>query len=305
MVRADRNYPDVYFGRPGSLIKLPYPRGGMDKSYERQISDFITGSGQHRVSSLLSGARLYSLIWNGLHMDNYARIEQYWTGMMGRGPWVFIDPSMPNLLLPNQSSSTSMRADAEHWVPDNGVVLSNGMASQIHRPGQPRSLRWFWSGSASVIPKMSLVYPYRAWHGFPVVPGLSYAFSSWMKPDGIVDSSIECGIRLAWVDVAGNVLYEDSGGNHTTTAWQRHTVVGVAPPTAAYVRPHWIVTGSTVSAGGSLYIDESLLEQDTVVNDWSPGTGLRAVEMLDLTDSPVFNARFRADISAVLRELAS
>jgi hypothetical protein len=64
------------------------------------------------------------------------------------------------------------------------------------------------------------------------------------------------------------------------------------------------VTGSTVTVNGSIYIDEPMLEQDTVLNDWAPGTGLRPVEILSLTDSVPFNARFRQGASMVLRELA-
>ena len=58
MARADRNYPKLYFGLPGrTFVELPYPRGGYDKSYQRQTFEFLTGSGNFAVSTLSSGAR--------------------------------------------------------------------------------------------------------------------------------------------------------------------------------------------------------------------------------------------------------
>jgi hypothetical protein len=84
----------------------------------------------------------------------------------------------------------------------------------------------------------------------------------------------------------------------------QHSVIAVAPAGAYYCRPIFVATGSTITVGGSIYIDEPMLEQDTVLNNWAPGTGLRPVEILGLSDSVPFNARFRKGISLVLRELA-
>lgn len=305
MVRGDRNYPDVYFGRPGALVKLPYPRGEMDKPYQRAAFDFETGAGEHIVSSMASGSRLYTVNWNALHVDNYAKIEQYWTGMMGQGPWVFIDPSMTNMLLPNQASATSLYGDARHFSASNGELSTNLITAYVHRPGSLKSLRWLWSGAAATTPVLSMKYPYRSWFGVPVVPGLSYAWSSWIRPDNVVDSSITVEMKLDWYGPTGSFISGVTGGLVATTGWLRHSTVGVAPAGAAYARPTWSVTGSTVTAGGSLYIDEPLLEQDTVVNDWAPGVGLRAVEILDFADIATFNARFRRAATLTLRELAS
>jgi hypothetical protein len=79
--------------------------------------------------------------------------------------------------------------------------------------------------------------------------------------------------------------------------------MATAPAGAAYVKPVWIVTGSTVAAGGSLYIDEIMLEQDNVVNSWAPGTGVKPVEIVSLMDTVPFNARFRVAPVMTLREV--
>lgn len=311
MVRADRNYPDVYFGRPGALLKLPYPRGDMDKAYDRQVFDFMTGSGQHQVSSLAGGSRQKTLTWKALHVDNYALLERYWTGMAGVGPFVFIDPSDRNLLLPNQASATSAFYDSRGWktatgAADMGSILSNGSGGTTqHSVYNTRSFRWlFGSSPVNAFPVLFLDAPYRGWAGTPVVAGLSYTWSAWARPDSVVDTSITMAAKLQWMDAAGAVLSEISGGDIVmSSGWVRHSVIGVAPAGAIYARPIFVVTGSTVTVNGSVYIDEPMLEQDTVLNEWAPGTGLRPVEILNLTESVPFNARFRQAVSLVLREL--
>lgn len=306
-VRSDRNYPSLYFGRPGSLITMPYPRGDMDRSYERPTFDFATGSGQHMVSSLVGGSRPYTVSWEALHVDTYKRVEQYWTGMMGTGPWVFIDPSMTNMLRPNQSSAGNAYYDTRHWVTaggSGGTLATNSNATHIHRPGATRSMQWLFGVAAAGSPELSFTYPYRSWFGFPVVPTLSYAWSAWLKPDGVVDASITLQMKMQWVDAAGASISDIGDTATAVTAWTQRSLVGVAPAGAAFVRPRVVATSGTITTGGSVYIDEPMLEQDTVVNDWAPGTGLRPVEILGFNEPVPFAARFRKSLALTLRELA-
>lgn len=305
MVRAARIWPDVYFGRPGALVKLPYPRGDVDRSFEKMVFDFVTGTGQHQVSTMIGGSRQYAISWNALQMDTYRLIEQYWLGHMGAGPWAYIDPSMGNMLLPNQSSCTNVFFDTRNFAVTSGALSSNATASQIHRVGATRSLRWLWSSApAAGTQILSLDAPYRNWFGYPVMPGLSYAFSGWVKPDGTVETNITASIRMTWLNATGGQISTTDSASIANTTWTQHSAVGVAPAGAVYVKPMVLVTGSTVVAGGSLYVDELQLEQDTVVNTWAPGTGLRPVEVLALNETVPFDARFRKGIAMTLRELA-
>ena len=307
MPRASRNYPSVYFGRPGALVTLPYPRGDIDKPYARPVFDFETGGGEHIVSSMVSGSREFTLTWNALHVDNFSLLEQFWTGQMGRGPWVFIDPTQTNLLRQNQSSATNLYRTTKHFSVNNlGTLQSNNLTAHIHRTGATRSLRWLWSTApGATFPVLTLTPAYRSWYGVPVVPGQSYTFSSWMKPDGTVETNITCAMKLTWVDATGAQVSESSGGDNSITGWNRQYVSGVAPAGSVYAKPIWVVTGSSVLAGGSLYIDEILMEQDSVLNNWAPGTGLRPVAITSLTDTAPFDGRFRRGVVMTLQELAA
>jgi hypothetical protein len=277
----------------------------MDKGFDRRTFDFGTAAGQHIVSTMLGGSRVYSLAWNALHLDNYRLIEQYWLGAMGSGPWALIDPSMPNMLLPNQSSTTNLYADTRHFSASLGTLSSNGTAAHVHRTGATRSLRWLWSGApGATFPTLTFTAPYRNWFGFPGVPALPYQFSGWTKPDGTVETSITLEFKIQWLDSAGALISEITSGAVANTAWRQYSVGGVAPAGTAYVKPLVYVTGSTVLAGGSLYVDELQLEQDTVVNNWAPGVGLRPVELLSLSDPVPFNSRFRKGVTMTARELA-
>lgn len=307
MVRYDRNFPDVYFGRPGALVKMPYPRGDMDRSYDRQVSDFMTATGQHIVSTMLGGSRTYSVVWNALHMDNYKPIEQYWLGAMGQGPWVFVDPSMPNMLLPNQAAATNVFFDARHLsINSLGQLISNGVPTQIHRPGATRALRWYFvTAPGATFPVLSFTPPYRSWYGFPVVPTLPYTFSFNIKPDLVVDTSITVAAKMGFYDASGALIgTESTSGDIVVTDWTRLFVTATPPSNAAYVKPTVVVTGSTVIVGSSIHLDEFMLEQDSVVNNWAPGTGLRPVEMTAFNDTVPFNARFRKGLTMTLKELA-
>jgi hypothetical protein len=282
----------------------------MDRSYDRLTFDFQSGAGQHLVSSMIGGSRMYSLAWNALHMDNFRQIQQYWEGSMGVGPWALVDPSAGNILLGNQASATSLWNDARHFATSTGAANMGALSSQsnvsfIHRTGAPRSLRWLFAVAAATTPILGLTFPYRSWFGFPVVPTFSYAWSAWCRPDGIVDSSITMAIKLRWFDSAGVQIGADvSGGDTVMTTWTRLSVVAAAPSNAAYVQPIFVTTGSTVTTGASIYIDELILEQDTVVNDWVPGTGARPVEILGIPEIVPFAARMRQGLTMTVRELA-
>ncbi len=311
MARAGKQVPSVYFGRPGALVTLPWPRGDQEATYERLTADFVTGAGQHVVTSMVTGSRPFTLNWDALHIDTWELVEQYRVGAMGLGPWAYIDPSRPNLLQANQAAAGSLTYDASSWATvtgasNEGAVSANTSATYIHRTGAPRSIRWLFAVAAATVPVLRFSSPYRSWYGIPAVPGLPYSFASWLRADGVVDSSITTGLRLKWMDAAGAQITENTNGDTAVTAtWIRQTLTATAPAGTAYVEPRYVITGSTVTTGGSLYIDEPLLEQDSAVNSWAPGTGVRPVEIVSATETVPFDVRMRKGTALELRELAA
>lgn len=307
-MRSQRQVPTLYFGKPGKLVSLPWPNNGMDRPYERLTYDFVTGSGNHQVSSLTAGSRPYTINWEALHQDTFTKLEQYRIGANGPGPWVLIDPSAPNLLPPNIGSATGLYSNAtqmEQIGGTNGTQGSNTLAQYVHRTTGYRSMRWRFLETPIVTNPVFGIDPmYRSWFGQPVVAGLPYAFSSWVTVDGIVETNATVSMQLIWLDAAGATLSTSSGGGTAITAWTKLSVIATAPANAAYVKPVWVATGSTLVLNSIIYIDEPLLEQDSVVNDWAPSTGIRPVEIVGLTEAVPFEARFRTPVSMTLRELS-
>lgn len=310
-MRAFRQVPNVYFGQPGKQLQtLPWPTGGIDKNYERQTFDFLTGSGLHQISSLSVGSRQIDVNWDSLHVDNFNLLAQYRIGTNGPGPFVFIDPSAPNLLPANVSAPTGVTSlpNPDFVLPTAGAgqgsLGQNVLSTYIHRQSGWASLRWIFNSTPDAVAILIPAPQFRNWYGHPVVAGLPYAFSSWVTVDGTVETNATVSLRLGWLDKTGAQLSESAGSSTAITTWTQLSVLATAPANAVYVEPRWRLDGTTMAVGGALFIDEAMLEQDTVVNSWAPGSGIRPVEMIALGESVPFEARFRTGVKMSLRELA-
>lgn len=282
---------------------MPWPRGGADAPVDRPIYDFVSGSGNHRVSSLVGTSRVYTLNWNLLHQSTFDQINQFYLGLAGAGPFAYIDPSRPNLLSLNQASACSAWNDTTDFgLPGTGTLSANKVQTNIFRQFGGRSLRWLFASATSA--SFTLPNPYAGWFGYPVIPGKPYAFSFYATPDGIVDTSISCGAKISWLKADGTTISSTATANSTTTSgsWKPYLASAVAPALAAYVLPSVTVDGTTTAAGGSLYLDAFQLEQDSVQNDWAPGTGLNPVSILSLNEGMPADALMRISPSLVLRE---
>lgn len=307
-LRAEKQVPAVYFGKPGALFQMPWPVGGIEKPYERQIFDFLTGSGLHQVSQLQGGSRLYSAKWEALHVDNYAKLHQYFVGANGPGPYVLLDPSEPNILPANVAAACSLYKTGRDFVSNanatEGQVVANTNDTVIHRPHADTCIKWLFTGVAVATPTLGVAGLFRSWYATPALVGQAYTWSSWMRADP-VDTAITASMTLEFLDVAGTSLgAATSSGNVSLTAtYQRVSVTATAPAGTAYVRSRWQADGTTISVGGSILIDEPLLEYGTVLNDWAPATGIRPVQIVGLTDVVPFSTYMREDIQLQLREM--
>ncbi len=308
-MRASRQVPKIYFGAPGKLQTLPWPKNGLDRVYERQTFDFLTGSGLHQVSSLTAGSRQFNISWDTLHVDTFTLLDQYRTGANGPGPWVLIDPSAPNLLPANVAAAGGVTATTAEWftptaTAGQGAPATNKTTSYIHRAAGWTSMGWKFTSAPDAVAVLSARPQFRNWFGHPVMPGLSYVFSSWVTVDGTVETNATVSVRLGWLDSTGAQLSESAGTSTAVTGWTQLSVIATAPAGAVYVEPRWRLDGTTMATGGSLYIDEPVLEQSSTLNAWAMGTGIRPVEILSLGEGVPFDVRWRTGTAMTLRELA-
>lgn len=229
--------PDIYFGNPGQLVKLPWPKGGLDAPVDVQTFDFVSGTGTHRISRLVGTSRAYSLAWNALHQSTFDKVNQYYIGINGRGPFAIVDPSRPNMLTPNQASATGFWNDGTDFTPasNSGVVSSNTDPNFVLRGGSSRSLFWSFAGLNSIASPCMLTLnsplPGR-WLGYPVVPSRNYAFAFSAY---YTSGSISVAIRLMWIDINGVTISESITNQNVSAGWTSFNKVAMAPPNAAYV----------------------------------------------------------------------
>lgn len=305
--RDDRAWPDVYFGRPGALTTLPYPRGGIQPVYDRPAYDFVTGSGGHRIAKLEDGSRTWAMNWNALGADSLGKLERYDHGHMGVGPWALVDPTRVNMLTANQSSATSLKATVEgfsSFAANHGTAMTNTNPAHIHRAGAPRSLEWRFTVAPFTAPKLDLDAVWSGWFGIPTVPGRTYTWSCWVKPDGVIDASIQVEAKIQWRDAAGVIVgAEATGSIQTVTGWTRLICTSTAPVGSAFGSPRNVAVGSSITTGGSLFIDEPQFEDGSAATDWLPGTGSYPVETLGVGGEAPWAAVWRTGVTMVVREV--
>lgn len=276
--------PKCYFGKPGDLFQLPWPRGGIQAPHDRLTSTFRTGTGGYRVGRVLGGARAYALNWETLDVDSFAAIANYDHGHEGVGPFVLIDPSRINLLTVNQSSTTSDSGTVDDFtVATSNNTLASDRTTYLYRG--PRALRWdFAETNPASTPRLLLTPPYSGWYGIPVVIANNYIFSGRIRGAG-TDAIVTITFRITWYDSIGGVLSTNDGSGVATSsgAWATASVSAVAPAGCAYAGLELRATSSTVSNGSKVLVDQLQFEVGTAITDWIPGTGLRPVSITSFT----------------------
>lgn len=305
MPRSVRIDPKVYFGTPGNYVELPWPRGGVSAPADRATSDFLTGSGSHRISSLIGVSRAWTLNWLNLHQSSFELINQFYLGMNGVGPWVFIDPSRPNLLTPNQSAATSVWNANNDFTSFSGTIVSNRTATFIRRQFGTRSIQWKPGIAGSGATTINLLPQYSLWPGFPVVPGRAYCWQYWGMTDGGAYGQTA---QLRWYNAAGTQIRLDISPSVSSVGWNRLVIGGdplpvYAPPNAAFARPEVALDLATITTASTYYVDMPNFEQSERMNEWAPGTGILPVKITGWTEDLPFDAYFRSAPTLSIREV--
>lgn len=279
---------NAYFGRPGNLITLIIPRGGLDATRDRPTSTFDLGDGGTRVDKLVNGARTYKLNYNGLTRDAFATLQAFAEGHEGPGPFVFLDPGQRNMLTANQSGATSVYNDTTNFsVAGSGCTIAS---DTTYTDAGPRILRWNFNNSSPASAGVSGSQPSSAFsYGIPVKSSRALVFSFQARGGGS-DAIVTLTPQLKWYDSTGTLLSTTSGSTVTTASGSWSTaatsfVTGTPPASAVYV--NWTISASaaSVSSGAIVYIRRLQLEEGSTPGTWYPGTGVWPVVILSLADS--------------------
>lgn len=296
--------PYLWFGRPGSLLRLPYPQGGIQRTRTRVTDEYEAAGGQMTVTRLPSGRRRISLGWDSIDYGTFAKIEEFDTGAAGRGPWAVLDPALINMLSLNQSAATSSTNDTSNF----GVATtaeSIASSSALYLRG-PRSLAWtFLATTPAATPELTLSSPWSGWYGIPVQAGQAYVFSAQIRGGG-TDAVTTVTPRVRWLTAAGATVSDTDGSGVASSsgAWAGLTATATAPPTAAYASLSLRATPASVTNGGIVYVDTLQFERGATVTTWVPGTGVNPVEIISLTDTARHIApMYRTGVTLILQEV--
>jgi hypothetical protein len=265
---------------------------------------FQLDSGGVRIGRTVAGRRRFALSYLTLDASDLAVLQAYEHGHNGPGPWVLWNTNDVNLLTVRQSSATSSTGTT------SGFSIQSGTGTLLSQPAAyqrgPRSLGWFWGAAASGDQVLLLDPVVTAWYGIPVIAGLSYTWSFYVRGFG-TDPAVSLTAGIDWRSSTSGILSTSSGltSASSNSGYVRFTVTGTAPANAVFARPKITATGASITGDSNLSIDQLQFEQAAAASTWVAGTGLHPVDFADdVQDSRPWNAdTLRTGPELVLQEV--
>lgn len=266
LARSVINVP--YLGRPGVMMQLPSPNGPISATPSFGDTTRTLANGAAAVNRRLYEKKQFSLPYIGLGESEAGIILGFYRRIFGSGPFVFVDPSVTNVL-PLDVSTCGVRSQAPHgWSTSAGALTRTGLP-----PAQaPQSgvLRWVPAANATLTActtagaVQTLAAPvYLTQEAVTVSLYATAAAASTF-------TLILLGYTAAGV-VASNVL---TASMAVTTSWTRFTVTAplatAGLSSTAFMVPQ-IVAGTTVPS--SMSIAAAQLEYADSASAWQVGAG--------------------------------
>jgi hypothetical protein len=280
-----------------------WPDGGWDGTRQRDTATFVTGTGNVRASKLLNAARTYVLSYKGLGRDNFNWLESFNQGHMGRGPFVFLDPSIRNYLTANQSSATSLTNDTRDFtVSGTGGTIATDSTTPWTCP---RSLRWTF---ATVTPGTSVLSLARASADWPGIPVTLRSYTFWFVAIGAgTDGVVQLTPTITWLSTAGATVGTSTGTATSTVAGLpvEMSVTATPPTGATFMLASIAATSATIAAGDIVILNSFQVNEGTAPDSlWSPGTGILPVQVMSQKDiTPFMAPEFKRNNTLVLQEV--
>lgn len=296
----------VYFGAPGSLVAITWPRGGLAATRIRDTSTFPLGSGGAQVWRMLGGKRIYRLDYSSLDYSTFITLLAYDQGHNGPGPFALVDPGQRNMLTVNQSAATSLTNGADNFTVSGSGGTITSDAVLYHRG--PRSLKWSFSiTNPSNGATLALDAPEASWSGIPVVLR-AHTFSFYARA-AAGSGPVSLQAKMAYLTSAGGANGSTTGNltAATSAAWTQLTVTGTPGASSAFLNCSVVASAGTITSGEAVNLDEFMLNEGSAVDStWSPGTGVMPVQIVSLADvQPFYSPDHRLAPVLVLQEVGA
>lgn len=277
----------IYFGKPGALVTIPWPRTGIQRTRPRNVNTFGLDSGGTRVGKMIGGTIQYVIGWEALLWPDFEELWRYEQGHNGLPPWVLLDPRVVNLLTTNQSGATSEVNDIDDFtlVGVGGTITSDAVTTERGY----RALMWLFDTATPGVSTVTLTSPSPEWTGVPVRASTGYTFIGRMKLSA--GTAVEITPEILWYTSAGVYISTSSGVAVTSGAgWATLFVDGTSPANAAFALCRLEATSATIAIGDAVNFDELMFGLSTqidsgswVYTDWIAGVGIQPVDIVTLT----------------------
>lgn len=275
----------LWLGPPERLLALPDPDPGMSATVTRPTAEHTLLGGGRVIDIAPSGRSTFTLRWQRLTDDEYAILEQVYSGATGPGPFLLLPADLRwNYLSPVQGAATSATTDTTGWSVTGGEQLASTGPDVGAVLRGPRSLRWSLpspttSGRLAVSPPSGLP-------GWPAVPGLAWTWSCAARMGTTTGITVQAAAVLRWLDSSGADVSASSGPTVAVSPgiWAAPAVSAIRPATARYLLPEVRVEPATVTAATNVYLDTPQLFTGAAITEWVPGRGLPTVAFAELAD---------------------
>lgn len=231
---GNRNF---YLGNPlAKVIQLNVPDSGYSQTLDQGRVDHALLSGYHAVQRNRKIKRAYGLAFSALGVESADQIISILYGLLGPGPYFFIDPGWRNVLSSHVSSAGGGSQTSTGFVPAGGAVAYSGTI--VPPAAAPLSGVQVWSGagngselwlgaSAAQILERSAI---------PSVTALPQTFSLWAKT---ASSTANIAIDAYFNTAAGAYVssVQLATGVAVTSTWTRYsaTLAAASIPATAYI----------------------------------------------------------------------
>lgn len=296
----DRVSPEIWFGRPGSLVSLPPPDPGVESARIRPKMIQDSGS-SHSVSTSSYGRRAWNYVFTGLPDDEYVILDSHESGVRGVGPWALLDPSYPNKAFPNQASGTDALADASGFSLPAGVTAETISSSTQYTANYKRSLAW----TAPATPASGLLHMKTPWPrllddywGYPVTPSTQVVAGIRARATQVDGARLV----MRFHDAAQSIIATTtpSYANLSTSAFADFTVTATGGSTAAWVSLTFQINPSDVATATTVYLGGlQLLYGTGAITTWVPGNGVPMVSFSSFRANPPMYGRHDIEVSLV------
>jgi hypothetical protein len=248
---SQTQFKTYYLGTPGAMQQIRTPNAAYEHPVDRGEVLHELISGGRAVTRRGRSRRQWTLGWGSLTPDTADLLVAFYTGVLGAGPFRFVDPAWRNALGVDASTFGARVGAISVWaasVSAQPLALDTGIVAQPDAAGFATSGVMRWTGATN-----GAQVGLGAWNGARFVPDpieappyLPQTVTSITMFARSVSGTPSVSVRGQSVAADGTVVdTQTATATLSSSAWTKFTVLVPANLAAAYVLPNILCNTST------------------------------------------------------------